>query len=300
MTKLDLIAHAKINLALDVIGKRPDGYHEVRTVMQHIDLHDNVCVKWIEGGEAGIEIETGSNRKYLPTDEKNIAYKAARLLISRFDIYKDYGPGKVRIDIKKQIPVAAGLGGGSANGAAVLHALSDIWGLGLSLEELVKLGAEIGSDVPFCVMGQAGNAGALAEGTGTELSSVRGIKCFIVLSRPPISVSTAEVYRGFDRLLESDFERPDTEALLAAMKAGNLMEAAKNMINVLENYTLTAYPQVKETKEKMARETSPVKVMMSGSGPTIIGFYRNRAVAAAAYKKMAALNKETFLARTLV
>ena len=301
MRKLDLKAYAKINLTLDVTGTRPDGYHEISTVMQFIGLYDNVCVKWTEGKTAGIEIETASNRRYLPTDKRNIAYKAAELMAERYEILKKFGPGKVRIDIKKQIPVAAGLGGGSADGAAVLHALSDIWGLSLSLEELCRLGAEIGSDVPFCVMGQAGIMCALAEGTGTELTPVsRGIESFIVLSKPPVSVSTAAVYKGFDQIEDTDFERPDTKALIAALAKNDLTAAGQNMINVLENYTLKAYPLVEQTKEVMISETQPVKALMSGSGPTIIGFYEDKEKAEAAREKMAALNKDTFLTRTLI
>jgi len=300
MRKLDLKAYAKINLSLDVLGKRPDGYHDISTVMQHLELNDKVCVRWTPGEDAEITVEVKSNRRYLPADQRNIAFKAAELMIGRFDIERKIGPGEVRIDIKKLIPVAAGLGGGSADGAAVLRALNEIWELGLSVDELCGLGEEIRSDVPFCVMGQEGSVCALAEGTGTKLTRIFGIKCWIVLSRPPVSVSTPEVYKGFDLILDRNFKRPDTKALIAAMNEKDLSAMAENMVNVLENYTLTKYPAVRETKEKMIEMTKPVKAVMSGSGPTIIGLYKDRRSAEAAYEIMAALNKETFLTRMLI
>jgi len=300
MKKLDVKANAKINLALDVIGKRPDGYHEISTVMQQISLCDDVCVKWIPGQTRGIEIETESNRNYLPRDIRNTAYKAAELLVRRFDIEKRLGPGKVRIDIKKRIPVAAGLGGGSADGAAVLQALSDIWELGLSNEQLCEIGSSIGADVAFCVMGFAGIRCALGTGIGDILTPVAGMDCWIVLSRPRISVSTADAYRGFSQLGGKILKRPDIQALTEALKKNNITAASENMINVLENYTLATHPKVAGTKEKMIDRTAPQKALMSGSGPTIIGFYRDKTDAEAAYEKMAAINRETFLARTLV
>ena len=298
MRKLDIKAYAKINLALDVVGKRPDGYHNIRTVMQHIDLHDNLCVKWTEGTGDGIKVETASNKRYLPSDDRNVAYKAAKLMIDRFDIEKKLGPGLVRIDIKKQIPVAAGLGGGSADGAAVICALSEIWELSLPLEQLCGLGAKIGADVPFCVMGQVGIRSALAEGIGTKLTPTVGLKSWVVLTRPKLSVSTAKVYEGFD-LLDGEFKRPDIDGLIAAIERHDFAAAKVNMINVLENYTLSEYPIVAETKKKMTGETSPAIALMSGSGPTIVGFYAKRASAMAAYEKMAQINVETLIAKTL-
>jgi len=299
MKKLELKAYGKINLTLDILGKRPDGYHEIATVLQQISLHDKVSVKWIPGGHEGVVIEIGTNKRYLPTDERNIAYKAADLLVSRYPVADKFGPGTVRIDIKKQIPVAAGLGGGSANGAAALIGLSEIWELGLGEEELLALGAKLGSDVPFCVMGQKGKTCALAKGTGTELTPQKGVSVFIVLSKPPVSVSTAAAYKGFALMEEKSFERPNISDLIFAMKQNDLEEAGKNMINVLENYTLAAYPGVRETKGLMLKSANPVKVLMSGSGPTIIGFYKDRKSAEEAYKTMAAINKDTYLTRTM-
>ena len=299
MKKLELKAYAKINIALDICGVKPDGFHEISTVMQHIDLHDIVCVRWMPGG-GGIAVETHSNRRYLPEDRRNIVYKAAELVAGRYDILEKYGPGKVRIDIKKQIPVSAGLGGGSADGAATLRALSSIWELGLDIKKLCALGAELGSDVPFCVMGQAGTRCCLAEGVGTDLTPLRGLNSWIVLSKPPISVSTAAAYQGYDSIADGNFERPDIGRLIAAMEEDDLASAAANMVNVLENYTLKAYPGVAKTKQEMLERTSPLRAVMSGSGPTMIGFYRDKASAETAFSKMALVNRETFLAKTLI
>ena len=319
MKQLNLKAYAKINLAIDVLGKLPSGYHEVSMVMQQIELHDKVSVKWIPllelreqvpqnnekdqgdisiNGENQIKIEINSNKKFLPKDERNLAYKAAQLIIERFDIPSKVGFGKVRIDIKKQIPVGAGLAGGSADCAAVLHALSRIWKLNITLDELCALGAELGSDVPFCIMGQAGKHAALAEGTGTKLTEVQGVDIWLVLSKPPISVSTAEVYKGFSEIPNKNFERPDIKQLITGMFEKNFELISKNIVNVLENFTLTAYPSVMYTKNKMKTETNSLKVTMSGSGPTIIGFYTDKASAQVAYEKMLLTNKETFLTRT--
>ncbi|MCL1808736.1 MAG: 4-(cytidine 5'-diphospho)-2-C-methyl-D-erythritol kinase [Clostridiales bacterium] len=304
MKKLNVKAYAKINLSLDVLGKRPDGYHDVFTVMQQIALHDKICVKWLPdeqpGQNSGIAVEIGSNKAYLPRDGKNLAYKAASLVIGRFEINSRIGSGKVRIDIKKEIPVGAGLGGGSADCAATLRALSEIWELNLSVRELCSLGAELGADVPFCVLSQSGVACALAKGTGTELTRMPGIDSWVVLSKPAGNISTAEAYKGFDLIDDRNYKKPDEEELVAALKSSNLDLIKKNMINVLENFTLKTYPSVAYTKHKMIVDTSPAKAIMSGSGPTVIGLYRNRVSAEVAFDKMSALNEETFLTKTMV
>jgi len=323
MKQINLKAYAKINLAIDVLGKLPSGYHEVSMIMQQIELHDKVSVKWIPIEEhlvqnqilqsdekeavnkraladnpGSIMIEINSNKRFLPKDERNLAYKAAQLIIERFDIVTKMGPGKIRIDMKKQIPVGAGLGGGSADCAAVLHGLSRIFRLNIKLAELCELGAELGSDVPFCIMGQAGRNAALAEGTGTELTEIQGIDSWLVLSKPPISVSTAEVYKGFGEIPYKNLERPDIKQLINDMPKGDFELISKNIVNVLEKFTLTAYPSVMYTKNKMKSETDSLKVVMSGSGPTIVGFYANKESAQIAYEEMLQINKETFLTKT--
>ena len=304
MKRLNVKAYAKINLAIDVLGKLPSGYHEVAMVMQQIELHDKVCVKWMPNKqqhkeETEIIIDLNSNKNFLPKDERNLAYQAAQLIIDRFDIGQELGSGQLRIDIKKQIPAGAGLGGGSADCAAVLHALSKIWNLNLSTQALCDLGALLGADVPFCVMGQAGQTAALAEGTGTKLTPIRGIDSWLVLAKPPISVSTAAVYKGFGLLEDKNFERPNIKQLVSDMDEKNFAMATKNIINVLENFTLNAYANVMFAKNTLITETSPAKAVMSGSGPTIIGFYESKEKAEIAYSKMAPLYKETFLTKTM-
>ena len=270
MKRIQLKACGKINLSLDVLRRLENGYHEVEMVMQQILLHDDVDVKWYEGTaaetdkdvqqrtgrdvrrEAPIFIQLSTNRPYLPRDERNLAYKAALLMQENFGQGRQ---GKIRIDIKKRIPVAAGLAGGSSNGAAVLHALNQLWGLGLDLKELCSLGSILGSDVPFSLMGQAKENKllglsddplaahcAVATGTGTDLRPVAGLKSHLLLTKPPIGVSTREVYQGLD--LENISCRPDTEELIQGLAEKNYKKIQKNMVNVLENFTLTRYPSV--------------------------------------------------------
>ena len=297
MKKLDLKAYAKINLSLDVLGTRPDGYHEIATVMQMIDFYDELCVRWLPDNGNGITIRVGTNKRFLPRDERNLAYKAAKLLMDRFDVENRFGSGTVSIDIKKRIPVGAGLGGGSADAAAVLSALDKIWGLDISIAEMCGIGAILGADVPFFVMGHSGSKCALAEGTGTELTGLPGIDCWAVLSKPPMYISTAEVYKGFD-VIKKDFKRPDTQGLINAIKNREYLHIGENIINVLENYSLKVYPVIARTKNSIL-ETSPAAAAMSGSGPTVFGLYEDRKEAEAAYKKLAELNKETFLTKTI-
>lgn len=323
MNEIIMNAYAKINLSIDVLGKRPDGYHEVLMVMQQIDLCDKVKVTWLQNrsdteklsedesetafDESGILIGLSTNLQFLPTDGRNIAYKAAELMA------KQYGTGRtgrIIIDIEKKIPVAAGLAGGSADCAAVLHALNRLWNLGLDLEALMRLGTGLGADVPFCLAGQAAlhralnlqnapKAGtcAVASGIGEKLEPVTPLKAWILLSKPPIILSTAQVYGGLR--LQEITERPNTEELAAGLREGNLYKISKNMTNVLENYSLKEYSTIMYTKNKIVREGKAYKALMSGSGPTVFGLYTSKRKGSAAFKKLKTLNKETFLVRTL-
>ena len=223
MKKITVKSYAKINLSLDVLRRLENGFHEVEMVMQQILLHDEVSVKWEEGG-VDFRIKLNTNRSYLPTDERNLAYKAAVLM---HELYGQDRKGTVRIDIKKRIPVAAGMAGGSGNGAAVLHALNWLWELGLDVKALNEAGSRLGSDVPFCIMGQAkmntilglaedplATHCAVARGTGTELEPIKGLASHIALSKPSIGVSTAEVYKGLK--LDEVKVHPDTAELIDA------------------------------------------------------------------------------------
>lgn len=303
-SKITLRAYAKVNLSLDVLGELPDGYHEVEMVMQAVELYDKVTVEW-ERAKAGQTIEAVTNLAYLPVNEDNIACKAARIMI---EMFRPQEPMVIKISLEKHIPVAAGLAGGSADGAAVLRCLAKLWGINLSLGELCELGARLGADVPFCLWAQEGLTCALAKGLGTELSPLPPLNCLVLLSKPPISVATAKVYGALklDEIPESD--RPDTERIIdglekAAVGGGSvegLSLIAENMGNLLETVTLPAFPRVLETKEKMKECGGAAAVMMSGSGPTVFGLYADEEAGRNAYETMKQVNRETYLRRTFL
>ena len=305
--KITLRSFAKINLSIDVIGKLPNGYHEVDMIMQQLELHDKVHVTWEPADEWSIHVST--NRVYIPTDQRNIAYKAAQSMI---DIVAENYKGKIDIKIEKRIPVAAGLAGGSGNGAIVFLALNHLWKLGLDVEKLCERGAGLGADVPFCIMGCARSnkllgtqmnndplacSCARARGIGTDLEPIKtGLDCFVVLSKPPISVSTKEVYEGLD--LSGEFEKPDNNQLIAGLKEKNYYKVTKNMINVLEIYTIKRYPIIMYTKNKTKELGKPLQVLMSGSGPTVFAIYTNKEKARAAADYLKKINRDTYLTRT--
>lgn len=307
MREVRIQSFAKINLSIDVTGVDRDGMHLVDMVMHQLSFHDdvNICFERNYSSERmrdeqPFTISVSTNRFYLPTDDRNLAYKAASLMVQRYG--KRVGGGKIQIDIFKRIPVAAGLAGGSGNGAAVLHGLNQLWRLNLSLPQLCKLGAELGSDVPFCVMGQAGyNFGlpwkvrkhplaaacARAKGTGTELETLPALKKPVVIAKPPIGVSTREAYKGIDGCHIE--RRPDNDLLAEGLEKRDYPLIYEQCINVLENYTLQAYPQVEALKRLMLQSGNAKKVLMSGSGPTVFGIYdsisETKAVCAALRQK---------------
>ena len=305
MKRINVKSYAKINLSLDVLRRLENGYHEVEMVMQQILLHDEVDVKWRETGE-DFTVILHTNRAYLPTDERNLAYKAAMLM---HELYGHDKKGSLRIDIKKRIPVAAGMAGGSGNGAAVLHALNYLWQLGLTVQQLNEVGSRLGSDVPFCIMGQAkmnkqlgltedplAAHCAVARGTGTELEPVKGLESHIVLSKPSIGVSTAEVYQGLK--LEEITEHPDTDEMIEALRQKDCEKIYKNMINLLENFTLKRYANVVRTKMRMQEQLGSERVLMSGSGPTVFGLADSRQQAQQVCEYMEKYNRESYWTRT--
>ena len=280
---LTLKALAKINLGLDVLGRRDNGYHDVRMVMQTIYLYDNVTLTRTE--EPGIQVET--NLSYLPVDENNIAYKAAKLLIDEFGIQEG-----VHIKLEKRIPVAAGMAGGSSNAAAVLVGINRMFELGLSQSELMERGVSLGADVPYCVM----RGTALAEGIGEELSSLPPMpKCYILVAKPAISVSTKWVYETLDA--KEIVEHPDIDGLLQGLKEQDLSKVASSMGNVLESVTIERYPIIETIKDAM-KEAGALNAMMSGSGPTVFGIFDNRKVAKEAWYKLRNMDcaKQVYLA----
>jgi 4-diphosphocytidyl-2-C-methyl-D-erythritol kinase len=251
--KILVKAPAKINLSLDVMHKRPDGYHEVEMVMTTIDLADRIELSLLEEDRIVIH----SHNRFVPDDQRNLAYQAAHLLKVRFQVKKG-----VVIGIEKTIPVAAGLAGGSSDAAATLRGLNKLWELGLTLDELAELGAEIGSDVSFCVYGGT----ALATGRGEIIEQIPAPPtCWVVLAKPFIGVSTAEVYR---RLNVDKIQHPPTKEMISAIEKGDFHGVCNSVGNVLEDVTLSLYPEVAQIKDQMKRFGADA-VLMSGSGPTV-------------------------------
>ncbi|TDX51272.1 4-(cytidine 5'-diphospho)-2-C-methyl-D-erythritol kinase [Orenia marismortui] len=254
---IDLKSYAKINLTLDVLAKRKDGYHEVEMIMQTIDLSDKLSFSKIK---KGIEIIT--DHPDVPTDNSNLIYKAAKMLFGEFGITEG-----IRVNLTKRIPVAAGLAGGSSNAAATLVAINQLWGLNLSKEELATRAANLGADIPFCINGGT----QLATGIGTELKILdQAPEIYLVLVNPPFEVSTAEVYGNLD--LHKINIHPNKDKVLEGLKDKRSDIIIKWSSNLLENVTLKRYPDVKRLKEKVDSLTS--KALMSGSGPTVLGFVR--------------------------
>ncbi|KXG08271.1 4-(cytidine 5'-diphospho)-2-C-methyl-D-erythritol kinase [Anoxybacillus rupiensis] len=248
-------APAKINLSLDVLHKRPDGYHEVKMVMTTIDLADRIELVPL----ASDTIKIVSHNRFVPDDHRNLAYQAAKLLKETFGIRKG-----VAISIAKAIPVAAGLAGGSSDAAATLRGLNKLWRLGLTLDELAELGAKIGSDVSFCVYGGT----AIATGRGEKIEHIPAPPpCWVILAKPAIGVSTAEVYRSLN---VNTIEHPDVDGMVQAIKHQDYEGICSLVGNVLEDVTLKKYPEVAHIKEQMKRFGADA-VLMSGSGPTVFG-----------------------------
>lgn len=267
--EMKLKAMAKINLGLDVLRRRSDGYHDLRMIMQTVYLYDQIEIA--EKETSGITLTT--NAGYLPVNEDNLVYKAAKLLMEEFGIEQG-----VRIHLKKYIPVAAGLAGGSSDAAAVLIGINRMFRLGLSKEDLKKRGVKIGADVPYCIM----RGTALAEGIGDVLTPLPAAPdMHVVLAKPPIHVSTGFVYTNLkaDQLAY----HPDIDAQADAIRAGDGYAMAKLMGNVLETVTIPAYPVIEEIKEEMKR-AGALGAMMSGSGPTVFGLFDDAKKAQAAYE----------------
>ena len=282
--RIQLKALAKINLGLDVLRRREDGYHEVKMIMQTISLHDDLEIRRIKTPE----IQVKTNLYYLPTNENNLVYKAAKLLMDEFDIKEG-----VAIQLKKRIPVAAGMAGGSTDGAAVLWGMNQMYGLGLSRQELMERGVKLGADVPYCV--QRGTA--LAEGIGERLSVLPSMpKCTILIAKPGISVSTKFVYENLHANDLKPEQHPDVDSMIEAMKEKNLDLLCERMGNVLETVTIPAYPVIQEIKEHMMA-CGAAGAMMSGSGPTVFGIFHSPVQAKAAMKdlKVNGLAKQLYL-----
>lgn len=274
-------SRSKINISLDVLKKRNDGYHEVSMIMQTLDLCDDITVKKIEK-----DIIISSNLDYLPTDNTNIAYKAAHLFLDSNNI-TDSG---VSIDIYKRIPVAAGMAGGSSNAAAVLRAMNEIFETGMSTKELMILGKKLGADVPFCITGGT----MLAEGTGTTLTRLNPLyNCDVLICKPPFSVSTEYIY--FKIKADKIVRRPDTKGLLTAIENHNYIEMNRRMYNVMEDITTQMHREIADIKKVMLFHGADVS-MMTGSGPTVFGFFSDNNIHKA-FKELAKIYKEIHICR---
>ena len=267
MEKMELRALGKINLGLDVLGRRENGYHDVRMVMQTVYLYDLITLKKKE--EPGIELTT--NLSFLPVNENNLAYRAAKLLMDEFGL-----PGGLLIRLEKHIPVAAGMAGGSSNAAAVLYGMNRLFSLGLTEKELMERGVTLGADVPYCIL----RGTVLAEGIGEILTPLPSMpRCQILLAKPPVNVSTRMVYEKLDAC--QIVNHPDIDGLIRGLQDQDLGKVASSMGNVLEEVTIGEYPVIDEIKRIM-RESGALNAMMSGSGPTVFGIYADRAKARAA------------------
>ena len=278
MNEISVKALAKINLGLDVIRRREDGYHEVCMVMQTIHLYDRLDI--VKNTSGNITMET--NLAFLPTNENNLVYKAAKLLCDEFGIRDG-----IHVNLQKRIPVAAGMAGGSTDAAAMLYGVNKMFDLGLSTQDLMERGVKIGADVPYCIM----RGTALAEGIGEKLTALPPmVKCPVLIAKPGINVSTKFVYENLK--LDEHTIHPNMQQLVSDIKEKDLSKIARDMGNVLESVTIPAYPVIAEIKEHMMAHGA-VGSMMSGSGPTVFGLFNDENTASAAFEAM----KESGLAK---
>ncbi|MFC7061759.1 4-(cytidine 5'-diphospho)-2-C-methyl-D-erythritol kinase [Halobacillus seohaensis] len=276
-------APAKINLSLDVLHKRNDGFHEVEMVMTTVDLADRIELTKLSNNTIRIESES----RFVPNDERNLAYRAAKVMKEHFQV-----KAGVKIFIEKNIPVAAGLAGGSSDAAAVLRGLNRLWGLRASLEELAELGSRIGSDVPFCVYGGT----ALAKGRGEKIQELPSPPpCWVVLAKPAIGVSTEVVYQ---KLNINKADHPNTEAMITALNEKDFKGICSQVSNTLEGVTTKLHPEVEQIKEKM-RQAGADAVLMSGSGPTVFALVGQEAKLHRIYNSLKGFCPEVHLVRML-
>lgn len=271
MDSFAIEANAKINLGLDVLRRRADGYHEVKMIMQTVGISDRL--EFAKLSDDCIRIST--NRRELPVGPQNLIYKAARLVKDTCQIAEG-----ISVKLEKNIPVAAGMAGGSADAAATIHGMDRLFDLQLSLEEKQKLGVQIGADVPYCLMGGT----ALAEGIGEALTALPAVPdAYLVVAKPDIDVSTAFVYKNLhaDRLRR----HPDIDGMVESIKKGELSGITARMENVLETVTIAHYPVIAQMKEFL-KEQGALNALMSGSGPTVFGVFEKEETARAAYEAM--------------
>ena len=271
MDNISLKAYAKVNLSLDILARRDDGYHELCMIMQSVGVYDKVNLTKLRHKD----IEISSNIKGLFIPENNIVYKAAKLLYERFDIKEG-----LHINLYKYIPMGAGMAGGSTDAAAVLRGMNELYNLRLSKEELMKIGLEIGADVPFCICGGT----MLAKGIGEELSELKSMPAaHLVLVKPYFSISTKEAYSLVDLSKLTDKDRPDTGKIISYIEEGNLKKIAENMKNVFELYIGKKYPLIEKIKQELIRQGA-LGAVMTGSGSVVFGVFEDLTLAKKCYE----------------
>lgn len=278
MEQCTLQAYAKINLGLDVTGILENGYHEVRMIMQTVGIFDELEIRRIPYDAqqaAGEQIVVSTDTKELSGDQNNLIYQAAKLMIETYGI-----TAGVQIQLKKNIPIAAGMAGGSTDAAATMKGINELFGLKLSREELMKLGVRLGADVPYCILGGT----ALAEGIGEKLTVLPAVPdCFLVVAKPDLSVSTQEVYRQLDAAPIQ--KHPDIDGMIGAIEAGSLEGVVSLLGNVLEQVTVTAHPIIDTLKKRMLMLGAKGS-LMSGSGPTVFGIFAEEQQAQEAFAQI--------------
>ena len=281
-----LKSYGKINLGLDVLRRREDGYHEVRMIMQTVGLYDLLTMKKIKDDK----IKMTCNLAFLPTDERNLVYKAVKLIKDKYHI-KD----GVEIELSKRIPVAAGMAGGSSNCAAALKGMNELFDLGLSIDELCEIGVTLGADVPYCIWGGT----ALSEGIGEKLSRVDAMpECYILIAKPGISVSTAFVYQNLD--LPGLSKHPDIDGMLECLKKKDLRGICDRLDNVLETVTVKEYPIIEKVKKHLM-DQGAMGTLMSGSGPTIFAIFEDKKTADHALESLRGIQdiKQAYVVRPI-
>ena len=261
MDKLALKAYGKINLGLDVLRKRPDGYHDLKMIMQMVDVYDDIVITKTDRKD---EIVVATDKFVLENEKGNLAYMAVKLLFDEFNIHQG-----IEIKINKSIPIAGGMAGGSSDCATTLMGINEMFDLKLSKEDLMKRGVKLGADVPYCVLGKT----AIAEGIGEILTPLpTPPSCYVIIAKPPVSVSTAFVYGNIRA--DEITKRPDIDGMAEAIKNGDLYKMSSLLYNVMEDVTVPEYPIIADIK-KMMIENGALNSIMSGSGPTVFGIYDN-------------------------
>ncbi len=264
MKTIEKKAYAKVNLALDVLRKRPDGYHDVKMIMQNLSLCDELTFSVDENTTEGI-ISISTNKESVPTDERNLIYKAIKLMYETYGLHNN-----ISVKLIKNIPVEAGMAGGSTDCAAAIKAVNELFDLKLSIKKMQEIGVKLGADVPFCILGKT----AVSEGIGEILTEIPGLKeCYVLVAKPPISVSTAFVYKN----LKADEIKvhPDVDGMAQALKNNDLSEICKRMSNVLETVTACSHPEI-IIIENVMKNNGAINSIMSGSGPTVFGIFDSK------------------------